>query len=289
MKKIVILGCENSHANSFLDFIRDDEKYRDVDVIGVYSEDSIASSKLNEKYGVAVMNSYDEAVGLVDGVIITARHGANHYKYAKPYIESGVPMFIDKPVTVCANEAVEFMRLCRENKVKITGGSCCKHAEAVKEMKTAREENRDGATLSGVVRAPVSLVNNYGGFYFYSQHLVEMVCEIYGRYPKAVRAFVNENKVTVVFRYDEYDVVGLFTDGSNKYHLVRMSQDTTVYSEADIGKACFHAEFDEFYEILSGGEQKITYDDFISPVFILNAIDESMKNGCDVEIKEYKV
>ena len=32
MKKIVILGCENSHANSFLDFIRDEEKYKDVEL-----------------------------------------------------------------------------------------------------------------------------------------------------------------------------------------------------------------------------------------------------------------
>ncbi len=289
MKKIVILGCENSHANSFLDFIRDDEKYRDVEVVGVYSDDIEAANKLCEKYGTPVMNSYEEAVGRVDGVIVTARHGANHYKYASPYIKSGVPMFIDKPVTVSGEEALEFMRLCRESGVKITGGSCCKHADAVKAAKKAREENLDGDTLSGVVRAPVNMNNNYGGFYFYSQHLVEMVCEIYGRYPKSLRAFQKGNSITVVFRYENYDVTGLFTEGSNKYHLVRMAQDSTVLFEADIGKACFHAEFDEFYDILSGEEQKISYDDFIAPVYILNAIDESLKNGEDAFVKEFKV
>ncbi len=287
MKKIVILGCENSHANSFLDFIRDIEKYKDVEVVGVYSDESESSEKLKEKYGVPVMKDYSEAVGKIDGVIVTARHGANHYKYAKPYIESGVPMFIDKPVTVCGEEALEFMRLCKKNGVKITGGSCCKHADAVKEARKAREESE--STLSGVVRAPVNMNNNYGGFYFYSQHLVEMVCEIYGRYPKSVTAFQNGNIINTVFRYENYDVTGLFTDGSNKYHLVRFSQDETVFSEADIGKSCFLAEFDEFYDIISGGEQKVSYDDFISPVYILNAIEESLKTGKKVEIEEYKV
>ena len=52
MKKIVILGCENYHANSFLDFIRDEEKYKDVEVVGVYSDDAEAANKLCEKYGV---------------------------------------------------------------------------------------------------------------------------------------------------------------------------------------------------------------------------------------------
>ena len=95
MKKIVILGCENSHADTFLGFIKNDEKYKDVEVIGVYSTDAGAAEKLSETYGVKVMDSYDEAVGKVDGVIVTARRGNQHYEFAKPYIASGVPMFID--------------------------------------------------------------------------------------------------------------------------------------------------------------------------------------------------
>ena len=106
MKKIVILGCENSHADTFLDFIKNDPKYSDVEVLGVHSEDEGAADKLKEKFGVKVLSSYDEAVGKVDGVMITARRGGDHYRFAKPYIASGVPMFIDKPVTISEAEAI---------------------------------------------------------------------------------------------------------------------------------------------------------------------------------------
>lgn len=289
MKKVVILGCENSHANSFLDFIRDVEKYKDVEVVGVYSDDSEAAAKLHEKYGVPVMEDYKDAVGAVDGVIVTARHGANHYKYTSPYIASGVPMFIDKPITVCGCEAVKFMRECREAGVKITGGSCCKHDLSVMEMKKEREEDIGGKTLSGIVRAPISMDNPYGGFYFYSQHLVEMVSEIYGRYPKSVRAFVKGDNISVVFRYEEYDVLGVFTSGNYNYHIVRCSQDDTKAMKCNISRPCFLAEFDEFYEILSGAEQRISYDDFIAPVFVLNAINESIETDKGVDVKEFKV
>ena len=35
MKNIAILGCENSHANTFLHFLQNDPAYADVNVIGV--------------------------------------------------------------------------------------------------------------------------------------------------------------------------------------------------------------------------------------------------------------
>ena len=105
MKRIAILGCENSHANNFLKAIRENEEYSDYEVVGIYSDEAEATEKLNAEYGVPVMASFDEAVGRVDGLIITARHGKNHYKYAEPYIKSGIPMFIDKPITVDCGEA----------------------------------------------------------------------------------------------------------------------------------------------------------------------------------------
>ena len=123
MKKIAILGCENSHADNFLKFIKNREEFADVEVIGVYSDDLPAAEKLHEKFGVTVMNDYADAVGKIDGLVITARHGDNHYKYANPYIESGVPMFIDKPITVKEDEAIEFMRRLRE-KNEIGRASC---------------------------------------------------------------------------------------------------------------------------------------------------------------------
>ena len=91
MKRIAILGCENSHAATFLDFIFNTEDYKDIEVVGVYSNEPEASKALNEKFGVPILNDYKDAVGKIDGLIITARHGDLHYEYARPYIESGTP------------------------------------------------------------------------------------------------------------------------------------------------------------------------------------------------------
>lgn len=289
MKKIVILGCENSHANTFLGFIRDIEKFNDVEVVGVYSHEREAMEKLNAEFGVKIMDSYDEMVGKVDGVVITARHGNNHFKYAKPYIESGVPMFIDKPVTISEEEAVEFMRLCRDNGVRVTGGSCLKHVDTIQNLKKEVENNVGGKTVGGFLRAPVSMNNEHGGFFFYSQHLAEMVMEAFGTYPNYVKADVNGDKINVLFSYNDYNVDAMFVESNYYYYASRHSEEglTGESFPIDGTSKCFFIEFDEFYELLQGGKQKVSYEDFIAPVFVLNAIKRAINSGEEEIVKDY--
>ena len=279
MKKIAILGCENSHADAFLKFIKNKEEFSDVEVIGVYSDDIPAAEKLRDTFGVPVLDDYADAVGKIDGLIITARHGDNHYKYAKPYIESGIPMFIDKPITVKEDEAVAFMRELRENGVRISGGSSLKQDIYVIRLKEESLQQTGGKTIGGVVRAPYQSENIYGGFYFYAQHLVEMICEIFGRHPISVTAKQNGKQIHVLFHYENYDCVGVFTDGIYVYYAARMAEKSTSGYEIPFAPDWFYREFKEFYDLLGGAPQGISYEDFISPVFIMNAIERSLASG----------
>ena len=287
MKKIVMLGCENSHADTFLTIMQNNpDKYRDIEVIGVYSEETEAMERVCASFGVPAMKTFDEAVGIADGVVITARHGGKHYPYARPYLATGVPMFIDKPITVDEEEAIRFMGECREAGVRITGGSCCKYAAEITDMKTKinPEEIR-----GGLVRAPINMENPYGGFFFYSQHLVEMLGELFGLYPRSVRAHRAGNNVNVVFSYDGYDVTGLYTEFSWLYFVSVALNGQTLASDATIGTDCFTRELDEFCDLLRGGKQTVTYDDFIAPVFTLNAIHRSLESGQEEAVRAYTV
>ena len=291
MKKIVILGCENSHADMFLGFMKGNEKYADLQVAGVYSDDKTAAEKLAEKYGVKVMSAYDEAVGKVDGVIVTARHGNNHYKYAAPYIKTGVPMFIDKPITVNEGEALKLARECKAAGVRLTGGSTCVHDERVQTLKNEHDNNKDGKTISGFIRCPINLKNNYGDFFFYSEHLVGIMSTIFGYYPESVKAYKNAEKITVVFRYKDYDVTGLYVDKNNLYYAMRIAENGVHGEELPINELnpCFKMEFNSFYGLLCGEKQRLSYEDFIAPVFVLNAIQRSLDSGNEEKINKFEV
>ena len=93
MKKIVILGCENSHADTFLDIIKNDTAYSDVEVLGVYSDEPDSAETLKEKFGVYVMSSYDEFAGQVDGGEIMTVEGLSETEIGsilqRCFIENG--------------------------------------------------------------------------------------------------------------------------------------------------------------------------------------------------------
>ena len=299
MKKIAIVGCENSHADLFLQFINENYKFRDIEVAGVFSEEIAEAEKLNKKYGVKVMKTYDELVGQVDGLINTARHGDNHYKFCKPYLKDGIPMFIDKPVTINEDEAVEFMKEAKANGCKITGGSCVKHETAVQKIKWDVQKNVDGKTHGGIVRAPLSSNNEYGGFFFYVQHLIESTLEAFGRYPKSVvtfktggEGFKEGDDLTIVLRYPEYNITALAGEFVWNYHIARYSDNTVKGYDMEIGyeNPCFFKEFDEFYDLVKGADQRISYEDFIAPVFVMNAVKRSFEQGGkEVEVKKAEI
>lgn len=291
MKKIVILGCENSHANSFLTYIRDNKEFSDVEVIGVYSIEREAAEKLHESFGVPVMENYDDAVGKVDGIVVTARHGGYHAKFALPYLPTVKAAFIDKPVTIDEEEAVELMRQCRRYGVKVSGGSCLKFVDEIRAIRDDVRAEANGKTLTGAVRAPVSYENEHGGFFFYSEHLIAMLGEAFGWFPRSVIARRKGATTSILFRYPEYDVCGLYTEGYYKYTVSRHSEGAMRHEEFPIqtGGPCFLAEFCEFYDTLSGKTPEYTEEELIAPVFTLNAIVRALESGHEEEVRTFTI
>lgn len=286
MYKLAILGCENSHANSFLNHVKS-TKYKDlVEFVGVYSDEKEAAQKLSEEFGVYVAETYDEFVGKVDAIVITARHGDNHYKYAKPYIKSGIPMFIDKPITCTEEDAAEFMEELIKNNVPICGGSTCIFADTVQKYKKIVQEQEYGKVLGGFLRAPLVADSPYGGFYFYSQHLVQIMMEIFGNYPDSVTATQNGKNVECMVKYSDKIVHLSFADNVWNYY-ASVSCEEKCEGEMFEGAATFAFEFEEFYKLVSERKQPQEYKDFFAPVYILTAIMRSLKSGKEEKINKY--
>ena len=279
MYKIAILGCENSHADAFLGLIKDG-KYTDIEVLGVYTNEPEAEERMQKNFGVYCAKSYDEFVGKVDGIVITARDGKNHYKYAKPYIASGIPMFIDKPITCSGKEAVQFMREARKYGVRVCGGSVCATYPGTLELADVVKNESVGPVIGGHITAPLSINSEYGGFYFYSQHLVQIMTTVFGQDVRSVCADRKGTEVSVLAKYDDFDVSGSFYN-PKKYYYQGIVYGSSGYEARDLiaPPNAFSSEMDDILELLEGKPMKQSYDEFIRPVFILDAIARSMESG----------
>ena len=112
------------------------------------------------------------------------------------------------------------------------------------------------------------------------QHLVQMVCEVFGYFPKAVRTCRNDGKITCILRYEDFDVTALYVDGSYVYYASVSFQKSVEGALLNLDGAS-SLEFRDFYRLLLGEPQPQSYAEFFAPVFVMNALHRSLETGLE--------
>ena len=287
--RIGILGTENSHADAFCKlFNQPDENgnliYPDCHVTLVYGNYPEANERLVRECGAdAIAASIEEMVANVDAVMVTARDGKFHADFARPFIEAGIPAFVDKPFTTDVGEAEALVRLAREKGVPLVGGSSLKYAGGIRELKAVKEA-LGSAVRGGCMSAPLSMVNEYSGFWFYSSHLAEMCMEVFGWQPRAVVATEDHGSVYATVRYADYAVSCNFMDGCGDCYAGSVFAEKTTHRTIDLADI-FRCECDAFVDMLHTGKMTHSYEELIAPVRLLAAVKKAYETGKTVEIK----
>ena len=286
--KIGIIGAENSHAKQFCEFFNKPNEngvfpYPDYRVEYIYADPIEASKPLAEEFNVELIDTIDEMLAKVDAIMITSRDGKFHAGFAKPFIEAGIPAFIDKPFTTDINEAVELVRLAKEKKVPLCGGSSLKYSQTIEELKAVKEELAENVK-GGFMAAPLNFSNPYSDFWFYSSHLAEMCMEVFGWQPKSVVATENNQNVHGVVHYDTFSVSCAFLQhcySSYSGAVFGSKSEVKKVNVADIARL----ESEAFVKMLQTGEMSHSYEQLIAPVAFISAVIEAYQTGKTVEIK----
>ncbi len=70
----------------------------------------------------------EDVIGQVDAVVIPTDRGSEHLDRARPFIEAGLPVFIDKPLTDREDHLEQFVRWQRQGRA-ILSTSCMRYAK----------------------------------------------------------------------------------------------------------------------------------------------------------------
>ncbi len=292
MFRIGIIGTENSHAMAFSKILNlPDEHtgkilYPDARVVAVYGPDKEPAELVAKEAKVdCIVNSPEELIGKVDAVMLTSRKGSVHYGYAMPLIEKGIPMFIDKPFTIKPEEARALIAAAKKNGVPLTGGSGCKLAyDTLLLRNTVRDLKAKGEMITGCINFPADPDDGNDGFFFYASHLTEMALTVFGYDIRSVMAFEKNKSRVVVCRYDDYDVTFNYTKDDHTYTAVIYAKSGNTVRYIDISLIYWH-EVEHFIHMLRTGEMYQPYEELIKPVFVINAIEESVKTGREVAVE----
>jgi predicted dehydrogenase len=291
MFKIGIIGTENSHAMAFAkiinlpDPVTGEILYPDAKVVGVYGPDKVtAQAIVNEARAEFVAESPEEFFGKVNAMLITNRKGSLHAKYAMPFIEKGMPLFIDKPFTSNVAEAENLVAAAKQSGSKICGGSGCKHAYDVLVLQNnVRELINSGKMISASINFAADIKSEYDGFYFYGSHLTEMAIKIFGPDVKSVFTLENNAGRISVWRYKNFDVSLHFTTDAPASSAVIFAKNGNITRNIDISMI-YKEEVKQLINMLRTGEMPASYDSLVLPVRLIDAIEESAKTGKEIFI-----
>ena len=287
--RIGIIGTENTHSHQFINlFNKPDENgnflYPDCHVTLVYGHYPEENKKAVEELGAdKVAESIEEMVENVDAVMITARDGKFHYEFAKPFIEAGIPAFIDKPFTVDPEQAEDLIKLAEEKKVPICGGSSLKFADAIEELKET-VKNAECTIYGGSVVAPIQLESEYSGFFFYAPHLTEITLEIFGYNPLSFTAKRFKEGVCATVNYDDFSVTNHFVSGASYYSASVYMKSQLIHKIVDLSMAG-KKECEDFVNMLRTGEMSQTYKQLVVPVYYMKAVKEAYETGKTVAVE----
>lgn len=285
--RIGIIGSENSHARAFAKIFSQEPDFQDMIVTAVYGDEGREKSeRVREHFPEAVIvDRPEDMLGSVDAVMITSRDGKYHFPYAKPFLEAGIPMFMDKPFTVDPKDARRMIALAKEKGVPMCGGSSLKRCPDVTELGKLRQSLGE-KLITGYLSAPLSPNSPYSGFYFYASHLVEMCLAIFGWDPETVTAAERNGQVTAIFHYPHFDAVCAYTPGCGRYFVqMTASGDVLEAKEIDLAPA-YLKEVEEFARMLRTNRMPGGYHQLMIPVFCMNAIEASYKTGRTVAISK---
>jgi Predicted dehydrogenases and related proteins len=297
MKKIGIVGSDNSHAYHFAEIINNKNEYEgktyfsDYIVSHIFGVEEEVTRDRAEKAGIAnIVESVEGMLGEVDAVIVVFRHGDLHLGYALPFVKAGIPVFIDKPFTIKAEDTIELINTAKENNTLITGGSTLKYLDEVIEirslLKSKEDIDTDGKYLStGMVSYQIYDKEEYGGIHFYGPHTVETALFLFGYDVRKVYASKTNKNIIAILKYDVFQIVLNFMYSCGGLRINIIGEDLFINKEIDDSDD-YKKGMIGFARTLEKGQSDLTSEQILMPVVVLNAIDKSLNTGIEVDISE---
>lgn len=105
MKRIGIVGLGLKNPYMYTPILRE----LDADVVAVFDEYPSLSEAFSKDTGAALITAIEEYPSDLDGVIVTSIN-SSHIKYAKYFLDKGIPTLIEKPLSNNSREALDFCR-----------------------------------------------------------------------------------------------------------------------------------------------------------------------------------
>ena len=182
MRRVGIIGIENSHTLHFLRHLNTEQLFDDTACTAILRGTDERVAELTDGTELEVLEQPADFVGAVDAAIICSRDGALHREQAEPLLRAGIPVLVDKPLATTTSDAQAMVDLAASNDSVLVSASAVRFTPEIAELKAAAAAAGGVAAVS--MSGPADPDSVYSGIFFYGIHTVETAFELIDQ-PKA--------------------------------------------------------------------------------------------------------
>ena len=278
--RIGIIGAENSHTAAIATLINVKKKLKGCSVDYVWGETpEFAAHAAKDGHISHIVKTPKEMLGKVDAVIVDHRHAKYHLKAVWPFVEAGIPTFVDKPFCYRACEGKEFLKLAKKKGVPVTSFSALIHQRAFEQFR--ERLSGLGSVVSASTYGPADLKSQWGGIFFYGIHQVEMALYAFGFDVKAVIVTKSGRNATAQLVYPTGLIVSMafVKEGAPGFGIGAVGAKGALYTPVAMDKDPYLTGVKTFVDMFRTGKQPLTHEQLLKPVQVLEALEKSVATG----------
>jgi predicted dehydrogenase len=277
--RLGIIGAENSHSWNVASIanIRQISRLRVTHIWGETPEFAKAAA---EKGRIPhIVSDWKKLAGEVDAVMIDHRHGKLHEAPARYFIEKGIPVFVDKPMTCGLESSKALLDLGQKKGVPVLTFSSKPKVPAFRQFVAKVEKT--GAVAAYSSCGPCDLKSRYGGVFFYGIHQVDCAVELLGTDVESASLIANGKNGVAVLRFKggvtaSLDLVGEFPVS---FHY-RATTDKGIISAPDKpDPQGYRSTVVILSKFVKDGTVPFSRKRMLAPIAILDALQKSLRSG----------
>lgn len=260
-------------VSDYLNANRDTLGINGAKVTCVWSQDrSISESIAKTTQIETIVDSLEEMVSKVDAVILSRDDAENHIVMAQPFIDAGIPIFIDKPIATSLNDLAYFSEEQAKGKMIMS----CSSMRYANECRTVKQE------IASLGKLELATAVGKKDWIKYGVHLLEGLFSLLENpKPVSVKHIGKPDKDIVHIEFDDgfQAVLQLFMNISGTFQISVFGENDWRLIDIKNSYSMFRDNIIEFVRSVEEGKSRISFERTEIIIKTLIAADESLKQG----------
>lgn len=279
MFRIALVGTENSHAREIIHHLNAHPITDAARIVALVGDDDEHNRALTTAGGITqLVPTSTELIGTVDALIVTNRDGARHREHAVPFLDAGVPVWVDKPLAASTADARAILDAASRTSTPVTSYSAVRwlaDAEAL-----AQGTQKVGELQAVTVTGPADPASEYGGIFFYGIHAADLAQRLAPGEPGPVHT--EQTEAAVIARYRSNGVLVTLqlvqpTDtGRVPFHAEIVGREGIVSHDVRLDAEYVVPGLKVFLDLLATGKAPLDDATLLAPITVLEQINAQL-------------